>query len=330
MNRYMDINRIEFVITNACTSRCKHCSLGETLEEKGHIEKEVAVKTVTELSKLYPIHSVMTFGGEPLLHADTVFAIHEAATKCDIPVRQVITNGYFTNDQARILQVAANLKKSGVNSLLLSIDAFHKEYIPLERVYPFAKALYDEQIEDFKLHPAWVVNREHKNKYNAQTEESLAYFEALQIPVSKGNNICPAGNAAVYLSDFYEKKPLEPECDELSCTDCFDEINTLTIQPSGDVKICGFIIGNICKESIVEIVQRFDPNKHPLMSRIIKGGVKELLETAKKDGIKVDSSKHYSGCGVCHEIVKKYNAMQMERNTYESTVSDTCDSIPNI
>jgi uncharacterized radical SAM superfamily protein len=67
-------------------------------------------------------------------------------------------NGYFSNDQARVLQVAANLKKSGVNSLLLSRDAFHKEYIPLEKVYPFAKALSDEHIEGFKLHPAWVVN----------------------------------------------------------------------------------------------------------------------------------------------------------------------------
>ena len=27
LNQYMDLKRIEFVVTNACTSRCKHCSL---------------------------------------------------------------------------------------------------------------------------------------------------------------------------------------------------------------------------------------------------------------------------------------------------------------
>ncbi len=97
--------------------------------------------------------------------------------KWGIPKRQVIANGYFSNDQARVLQVAANLKKSGVNSLLLSRDAFHKEYIPLEKVYPFAKALSDEHIEGFKLHPAWVVNREHKNAYNEETvTQNIIYF----------------------------------------------------------------------------------------------------------------------------------------------------------
>lgn len=203
MNPYLNIQRIEFIVTNSCTSRCKHCSLGEKLEQKGHIDKESAIKAVADISQIYNIHSVMTFGGEPLLYADSVCAIHETAMKCGIPIRQVITNGYFTNDQTRIIQVAKNLKKSGVNSLLLSIDAFHKEYIPLEKIYPFAKAVCNEKIEGFKLHPAWVVNKEHKNAYNAETEKCLAYFADLNIPVSKGNNITPDGNAVVYLSGFF-------------------------------------------------------------------------------------------------------------------------------
>jgi hypothetical protein len=40
-------------------------------------EKEAAVKAITELSKIYDINFVMTFGGEPLLYADTICAIHE-------------------------------------------------------------------------------------------------------------------------------------------------------------------------------------------------------------------------------------------------------------
>jgi len=33
LNQYMDLKRIEFVVTNACTSRCKHCSFGDTLNK---------------------------------------------------------------------------------------------------------------------------------------------------------------------------------------------------------------------------------------------------------------------------------------------------------
>ena len=31
MDHYIDLNRIEFVITDACSGRCKHCSNGDSL-----------------------------------------------------------------------------------------------------------------------------------------------------------------------------------------------------------------------------------------------------------------------------------------------------------
>ena len=66
MNKYIYINRIEFSITNACTSRCKHCSVGNTLSsDKSSVDREKAMSVISELAKLYPIESVMTFGGEP-------------------------------------------------------------------------------------------------------------------------------------------------------------------------------------------------------------------------------------------------------------------------
>ncbi len=77
MTPYMSIVRMEFVVTHLCTSRCKHCSVSNTLGQKGQVEKEAAVKAITELSKIYDINFVMTFGGEPLLYADTICAIHE-------------------------------------------------------------------------------------------------------------------------------------------------------------------------------------------------------------------------------------------------------------
>ena len=48
-----------------------------------------------------------------------------------IPVRQLITNGFFSRDGDRIKEAAGRLAQSGVNNLLLSVDAFHQETIPL-------------------------------------------------------------------------------------------------------------------------------------------------------------------------------------------------------
>jgi len=47
LNKYMNINRIEFVITNACTSRCKHCSVIDKLNtNKFMIDKEKAASAL--------------------------------------------------------------------------------------------------------------------------------------------------------------------------------------------------------------------------------------------------------------------------------------------
>lgn len=307
LNQYMDLKRIEFVVTNACTSRCKHCSFGDTLNKQPqHIDKDAATAAVSALADAYDIGSVMTFGGEPLLFPDIVCAIHQTASEKGIPQRQVITNGYFTRDHEKILAVAKALKQSGVNSLLLSIDAFHREHIPLDRVYPFAKALKDENISGFSLHPAWVVERQHVNRYNAQTEECLDYFADLQIPVSNGNDISPSGNAVVYLSEFYPKEPLDSgfRCGEAPYTVKLDNVRTIAINPNGDVIVCCFVIGNLYQNSIVDIVKAYDPFRNPLMVTLMQDGITGLIQLAEAHGIEVDTASFYSECDLCQYIVK--------------------------
>lgn len=86
MNKYTKgLNRIEFVVTLACTGKCKHCSQGEHKNCKDHIDGDAAAQAVKDLCKAYTIESLMTFGGEPLLFLDTVCKIHSAAKEMKIP-----------------------------------------------------------------------------------------------------------------------------------------------------------------------------------------------------------------------------------------------------
>ena len=126
-----NLNRIEFVVTMACTGKCKHCSEGDHVRCPEHIDADVAAAVVQRICERHRITSLMTFGGEALLYPDTVCAIHSAATALGIPQRQLITNGFFSNRPERIEAVARALADSGVNDLLLSVDAFHQETIPI-------------------------------------------------------------------------------------------------------------------------------------------------------------------------------------------------------
>ena len=54
MNPYINLNRIEFGITNACSGKCKHCSIGES-SGNDSVDAEAAVNVVKQLAGRYKI-----------------------------------------------------------------------------------------------------------------------------------------------------------------------------------------------------------------------------------------------------------------------------------
>jgi len=307
--KYFDIKRIEFSITLECGGRCKHCQAGAYINKKSshsYVLANYAVDAVEKLSAVFDIDSVMTFGGEPLYYPEVVAAIHRKATDCGIRIREVITNGYFTNDAEKSKSVAKLLFDAGVNHLPISVDAFHQEYIPIEPVYQFVRDVIDAKIPDAFLHPAWLVSAEHDNPYNTKTREILDKFSDLGIPASK-HNIDLNGSAARFLSEYYpEQQPLNRDDPNLA-TPCDGPLNIrgFLINPNGDVGVCGFVIGNIYTEDILDIISRYNPYENEGMAAMINGGFAGLLSYAEKRGVQIDISKYYSSCwDACNAITE--------------------------
>lgn len=250
MNKYVkNLNRIEFVITFACTGRCKHCSQGEHNGHSVSIDGETAARVVHEVAGEYDIASVMTFGGEPLLSPEAVCAVHSAAREMNIPKRQLITNGFFSMDNGKIKSIAERLAQCGVNDILLSVDAFHQETIPLGPVKEFTSDIIKLGV-NLRVHPAWLASKEHNNLYNRRTLEILAEFEAMGIPQSDGNVIIPSGNAIKYLSDYYDMNEEYTSPYEENPAD----IQAICVGPNGDV-----LGGNIYETDILEILGGYSP-----------------------------------------------------------------------
>ncbi len=250
MNKYVkNLNRIEFIVTFACTGRCKHCSEGEHKGYGVHIDTETAAKVVREAAGKYDITSVMTFGGEPLLYPEAVYAVHAAAMEIKIPKRQLITNGFFSKDSAKIKSVAEKLARSGVNDILLSVDAFHQETIPLEPVKEFAAGVKRLGV-GIRVNPAWLVGKEHHNPYNSRTLELIAEFEAMGISQSDGNIIIPSGNALKYLGEYFDmSKEYTSPYEENP-----EDIRAISMEPNGNV-----LGENVYDTGILEILEKYEP-----------------------------------------------------------------------
>ena len=249
MNPYLKkLNKIEFVVTDVCTGRCKHCSQGEHAACGARIDPSLAADAVRKIAAHYEIQTVMTFGGEPLLHADAVYAVMRAATAQMIPRRQVITNGYFSKDVGKIREVAQNLAACGVNDLLLSVDAFHQETIPLDVVKIFAAEAKACDIP-MRLSPAWLVSATADNPYNRKTREVLDSFAAMQSPEGAGNVIFPEGNALKYLGEYFTDAPPANPYEEDP-----RDVRCISFSANGDV-----LGGNVYQCDVMRIIQNYTP-----------------------------------------------------------------------
>lgn len=251
MNAYLrNINKIEFVVTDACCGRCRHCSQGEHPARGAGIDPALAAETVKKIAVAYAVVTVMAFGGEPLLHREAVYAIMEAARQEGVPHRQVITSGYFSKDSETIRCVVRRLADCGVNDLRLSVDAFHQEFIPAEVVKLFVAEAVKQGLP-IRLQPAWLVSREDDNPYNRKTKEILGEFSAMGIPVHDGNVIFPEGNAVKFLAEYFTgETPANPYKE-----DPYD-VTCVSFAPNGDV-----LGGNVYQRDILDILDNYTPQE---------------------------------------------------------------------
>ena len=313
MNRYFPVNRIEFAVTYLCNSKCRHCQLGEEKEKKSFpscIDKTKAVKITRKVGEKYGPKSVMTFGGEPLLYPEIVCAIHKEAMKVGIPVRDIITNGFWSRRTGRVQQIATNLVKSGVNEVSISVDCFHQEFIPLEIVKKAAESLVKAGIERVSWNPCWVLSKDHNNVYNIKTRAILEQLKDLPVEVSEGNNVQPEGRATTWLEDFLPQKKMIPKgkCGDMPYSEPLDSIHTVYVEPDGRIAICKELhIGNAFETDIIDIIENYDPFKISEVKAIIENGMDGLMNWAKLRGVKPDPEGYYSICHLCTAIRGRAN-----------------------
>lgn len=309
MNEYLTVERIELAVTYLCNARCRHCY--STWGKEGfpaHIDRSLAQEIVRRVGRKYRPESIMTFGGEPLLFPEIVYAIHKEALNMGIPSREVITNGYWSKEAEKTREIARKLAESGVNEIHISVDAFHQEHVPLEIVRRSAEACLEAGIEDIAWNPCWVVSEDDDNQYNRRTRSILKKLEDLPIRNSGGNVMEPEGFALINLKEFLPPREEIPagKCGDIPYTDPLDSIKSIYVEPDGRIAVCkDFQIGNASKTDIIDLIESYDPFKIPEMRAIIENGMEGLADWARAKGVEPDPEGYYSICQMCIDIRKR-------------------------
>lgn len=264
--------------------------------------------TLDYLLTVFKIESLMAYGGEPLLFPTAVTSIFRAATTKGVGKRELITSGYFSNDSAFINYVAEQLIAAGVNDVKISVDAFHQEHIPVQRIDPFIAALKANKFKNILLHPAWLVSQDADNYYNRETRRLLEVISrTYDIKISRGNTITLSGLAKKYLWNYFPEQTIDlaTTCGTIAHTNSLSDVKTLRILANGNIAICrAIVIGNIFRSSIESIIQDYDPNTHEGISLLLAGGLSRLLSVAEKHTGRIDLTVYRNPCDLCADCIK--------------------------
>ncbi|MCW4035921.1 MAG: radical SAM protein [Candidatus Bathyarchaeota archaeon] len=305
-NRYLEPRRIEFLVTYLCNGRCIHCYAPKKKEEyPQHIDASLAVDIVENVCRVYDVESVMTFGGEPMLFPEVVCSIHREATRHGVSGRELITNGCWSEDVRVIREVANDLENCGVNQIYFSVDAFHQEYIPIDRVRVAIESCLEAGIEDLALNPCWLVSEDDDNEYNRETRSILDELSVLPLRVSGGNVVEPSGLALVNLKEYLPTRVRVPpgRCGDMPHTEPLNNLSCISVEPDGRVAVCdGFYLGDASESDILRLIEGYDPFDVPEMRAIIDGGVEELASLVRARGVEPDPDGYYSVCHMCTDL----------------------------
>jgi MoaA/NifB/PqqE/SkfB family radical SAM enzyme len=308
VNDQINLKRIEFFITYKCTSKCEHCSVysDKPYDLSHQIDYEQAELIITNACDNYKIESVMTFGGEPLLFPELVCKIHKKAKECGIPDRQIITNGYWSNNKITINEIVSMIRSVGVNDILVSIDCFHEKHLNYEIVKFTLEQLKKGTLANIKLHPVWVENKDAVNPYNNKTKMILEEFQYLNIPISNGNILFPSGRAIQNLSEYLPPATMniKGSCKDQPYADMPNNIESICVEPNGDIIACN-AIGNINQKELMEILNDYNYKNDKVLKAMVETGSNGVYTLAKENNLKLTNNGYYSVCELCKDISVK-------------------------
>lgn len=300
----LKINRLVSggVITNyKCSSKCKHCSYSCSPSWDRDYMDENTADRIFKLLRKQGCNSVHIGGGEPMLEPEKLLQVLDSAASNGVSVEYIETNASWYIDEERTMSILKAIKKHGVNTLLISIDPFHNEYIPFWKTKSLIKACYNAGVGVFpwqmEFWPDLESFDERKTHSLKEYEEEFGKRYVDKLPGRYGINL--KGRA-------------------------FDTFKSqLKLQPLNEIlrnsKPCGLLWGvyhfhvdlyeNFIPQScpgfsikFEEVVKGADPEKYQIIYNIDTKGVAGLYEYAVNRHGYTPKEEYAGKCDLCYDI----------------------------
>jgi MoaA/NifB/PqqE/SkfB family radical SAM enzyme len=274
----MKLTGIHLLLTYGCTYECDHCFVWGSPEQHGTFTLAQLRKVVCQARDLGTIEWIYFEGGEPFLYYATLRRGVEMASDLGFKVG-IVSNAYWateTEDAVEQLRPFAG----HVQSLSLSRDRYHGEEQSLTRVDHARRAAellaipcdVIEIAQPAALEAADAVEQNGAGQYAVRFRGRAAQKLTARAPTSPWSRFdeCPYENLR--------------------------DPGRVHVDPLGHIHVCqGISIGNLFTTPLEEICRRYDPDAHPVVGPLLRGGPAQLARTY---GVSLDE-RYGDACHLC-------------------------------
>jgi len=283
-----------------CTAACRHCLYACSPERTGgYITREIT-EEVCELLKAGGCRSVHIGGGEPFLDFDGLLMLIKTVTRSGIRVEYIETNAFWAADRKQITASLMELMKAGADTLCISIDPFHAEYVPVELPLTLAaacnKAGFGYFLWQERFYPMLSKLDHAKTHSRAQMEKLIS--SRYVIETARNYGLQYGGRALNIEEEYVSRMPVETIIDSKQC-------HCLLSGGHFHVDMFGRYIPPGCTGFVVplsEAVNGIPEGKYPVYETLLSGGTAALLKYAQGRGFTADTQGYTSRCALCFHI----------------------------
>ena len=312
------------VVNYKCNAACRHCLYACSPSRSGGYMNASSCERICNLLKSKDIHSLHIGGGEPFLDFDKLLEIVHTVHRCEINIEYLETNGFWASDEKQAIHYVNELKKAGINKLLISIDPFHIEYVPVGLPLRLAEICKNEGMgyfywqEQYK-HKLSLLDRD-KIYTRTELEHSLSQHYIVETTNSYGLGI-ETGRAINIGLEYMPKKPVSDlltnslPCKHLLSTSFIHiDHNEKYVVPS-----CTGI--TIPLEDAMKGIPR---GRYLVYETLVIDGIRGLIKFSEGLGVMIDDV-YVSYCSLCFDIRHKLSMTksyaELDYEHYESVMS---------
>lgn len=289
------------MLTYRCSAACRFCYYYCSPQASGLMSVDTAIQSWEGLVRLAGENAkIHITGGEPFLYFDRLAQICKRASQLGLaPLDSIETNAGTWNSSAELTDQLRFLDDCGLDRLKVSWDAFHEEFIEIDKVRRFIHIARDVLGPDHVL----VRWEKHLTQPTRIQEEGSEGKKTILLAALAADSCRFTGRAAEALAPLVARHPAENFRGQ-NCQKALLGCKGVHIDPDGNVfngQCSGMIVGNVNQTPLDVLWRVFEPDRADFWKVLYEEGPFGLLGQAQGDGFH-PQNKYASKCHLCTDI----------------------------